>query len=163
MDCEPCSGKGTLEHILSCWTSSWTKPGTTTRFWNASQKPSAAVRLRVNKIKKTKNEELVINSIEQGWKARCTPIEFGCRGFTGSSLYKVLSALGITWMERWRTIAEAAEEKMRWFWIRREKPGGGANATRTEVKVWSTSAGSPGLGLPFKEMNTKNCFNNQRV
>lgn len=35
------------------------------------------------KKKRTKYEELVIDCCKQDWKARCMPIEVGCRGFEG--------------------------------------------------------------------------------
>uniref|UniRef100_A0A3B1JAJ2 Reverse transcriptase domain-containing protein n=1 Tax=Astyanax mexicanus TaxID=7994 RepID=A0A3B1JAJ2_ASTMX len=75
--------------------------------------------------KRTKYEELVIDCRKQGWKAKCMPIEVGCRGFAGQSLYKTLSALGITGMERRRAIKkimEEAEKASRWLWIRRSDP-----------------------------------------
>lgn len=82
--------------------------------------------------KMAKYEELVRDCRKQGWKARCMPIEVGCRGFAGQSLYKALSALGINGVARRRAIkntTEAAEKASRWLWIRRGGPWGGANAT----------------------------------
>ncbi len=86
--------------------------------------------------KRTKYEELVIDCRKQGRKARCMPIEVGCRQFAGQSLYKTLSVLGITGVERRRTIkniTEEAEKASRWLWIRRGDPWGVANATRTQA------------------------------
>lgn len=82
--------------------------------------------------KMAKYEELVIDCRKQGWKARCIPIEVGCRGFAGQSLCKALSALGINGVARRGAVkntTEAAEKASRWLWIRREGPWGGANAT----------------------------------
>lgn len=82
--------------------------------------------------KRTKYDNLVTSCREQGWKARCMPIEVGCRGFVGHSLHKALSTLGITGGARSRAIkniTEAAEKASRWLWIRRGGPWGQANAT----------------------------------
>ena len=71
--------------------------------------------------KRTKYERLVINCREQGWKARCMPIQVGCRGFVGHSLHRALSVRGITGGVRSRDIkntTEAAEKALRWLWIR---------------------------------------------
>ncbi len=59
-----------------------------------------------------------------GWKARCKPIEVGCRGFAGKSLHRVLGLLGICGLHRRRAIKnilEAAEKASRWLWLRREE------------------------------------------
>lgn len=82
--------------------------------------------------KRNKYEELVINCRKQGLKAKCMPIKVACIGFVGQLLYKSLSALGITGMERrkaMKNITEAAEKALRWLWIRRGSPWGGANPT----------------------------------
>ena len=59
--------------------------------------------------KRTKYEHLVINCREQGSKARCMPIEAGCRGFVGHSVHRALGVMGITGGARSRAIAKAAE------------------------------------------------------
>lgn len=82
--------------------------------------------------KMTKYEHLVTDCRAQGWKARCMPIEVGCRGFVGRSLYKAFTALGITGTTRSRAIkniTDAAEKASRWLWIRRGAPWGQASAT----------------------------------
>ena len=46
--------------------------------------------------KKLKYDELVELCKNNGWKAKCTPIEVGCRGFVARSLCKPLSDIGLT-------------------------------------------------------------------
>ena len=58
-------------------------------------------------------------------KARCLPVEVGCRGFAGQSLIRAYTALGITGERRRRAICnntEAAEKASRWLWIKRADP-----------------------------------------
>ena len=57
------------------------------------------------------------------------PIEVGCRGFSGQSLYRAYNTLGINGAKRRRAISntiEAAERASRWFWIKRGDPWGAA-------------------------------------
>jgi len=56
--------------------------------------------------------ELVEECRSNGWRARCKPIEVGCRVFTGQSLCRAYTRLGITGASRRRAIklvTEAAE------------------------------------------------------
>ncbi|XP_038147774.1 uncharacterized protein LOC119787807 [Cyprinodon tularosa] len=72
--------------------------------------------------KRAKYTELVAECRRNGWKARCEPIEVGCRGFAGRSLHRVLGLLGICGLQRRRAtknILEAAEKASRWLWLRR--------------------------------------------
>ena len=60
-----------------------------------------------------KYQELVELCRHRGWRASCYPIEVGCRGFAGSSLYKALGRLGISGARKRKeikVILEAAEK-----------------------------------------------------
>lgn len=60
-----------------------------------------------------------------GWKAKCEPMEVGCRGFAGQSLCKAYNMLGTAGTRRRRAIkeaTEAAEVGSQWLWIRRGDP-----------------------------------------
>ena len=79
--------------------------------------------------KREKYEGLVSNCHRQGWKARCLPVEVGCRGLVGQLLCRAYTVLGITGKRR-RAIynnEEAAEKASRWLWIKR-------------VDLWETAA-----------------------
>ncbi|XP_063050368.1 uncharacterized protein LOC134445223 [Engraulis encrasicolus] len=72
--------------------------------------------------KKAKYLELVDDCRLKGWRARCEPIEVGCRGFPGQSLHRSLRLLGIRGAQErkaTRNICEAAERASRWLWIKR--------------------------------------------
>ncbi|XP_054628013.1 uncharacterized protein LOC129179159 [Dunckerocampus dactyliophorus] len=87
-----------------------------------------------NERKRSKYQELVEQCLRAGWKARCEPIEVGCRGFAGRSLCKVFTLLGITGAAKWKAIKstmEAAERASRWLWIRRSDLW--AHATGTQA------------------------------
>lgn len=89
-----------------------------------------------NERKRAKYQELVEQCQRRGWKARCEPIEVGCRGFAGRSLCKVLSLLGITGVAKRRAIKnimEAAERASRWLWIRRNKEWVSASGTQVRA------------------------------
>jgi len=78
-----------------------------------------------NERKRAKYSDLVEQCRLNGWRARCEPIEVGCRGFAGQSLCRVYSMLGITGASKRRAIkeaTEAAEVASRWLWIRRGDP-----------------------------------------
>ena len=67
-------------------------------------------------------QELVEECRERGWKTFYEPIDVGCRGFSGRSLCKVLSRLGVTGAATKRAIqsaSKAAEKATRCFWIKR--------------------------------------------
>ncbi|XP_073720025.1 uncharacterized protein [Misgurnus anguillicaudatus] len=86
--------------------------------------------------KRAKYECLVNDCHNQGWKARCLPVEVGCRGFAGQSLYRAYTALGITGERRRRAICnstEAAEKASRWLWIKRADPW--TNAARAQAEA----------------------------
>ncbi|KAK0150652.1 hypothetical protein N1851_008245 [Merluccius polli] len=78
-----------------------------------------------NERKRAKYTELVEECRRRGWRARCVPIEVGCRGFAARSLCKVYSLLGITGAHQRKAIkttTEAAEKASRWLWIKRGDP-----------------------------------------
>ncbi|XP_061896860.1 uncharacterized protein LOC133645950 [Entelurus aequoreus] len=86
-----------------------------------------------NERKRSKYQKLVEQCRRGGWRARCEPIEVGCRGFAGRSLCKVFTLLGITGDRKRKAIKttmEAAERASRWLWIRRSELW--ANATGTQ-------------------------------
>ena len=75
--------------------------------------------------KREKYDCLVSDCHRRGWKARCLPVEVGCRGFAGQSLCRAYTSLGITGERRRRAIrnsTEAAERASRWLWIKRADP-----------------------------------------
>ncbi|KAJ8008616.1 hypothetical protein DPEC_G00106730 [Dallia pectoralis] len=75
-----------------------------------------------NERKGAKYAELVEECRNNGWRARCEPIEVGCRGFAGQSLCRAYNILGITGASKRRAIkevTEAAEVASRWLWLRR--------------------------------------------
>ena len=60
-----------------------------------------------------------------GWRARCFPVEVGCRGFAPRSLARAFTSLGIDGERRRRAIrstTEAAERASRWLWLKRGDP-----------------------------------------
>ncbi|XP_053339380.1 uncharacterized protein LOC128510861, partial [Clarias gariepinus] len=75
--------------------------------------------------KKAKYAEIVVECRNKGWKARCEPVEVGCRGFAGQSLPRMFKLLGIKGQlcrRAIKTIIEAAEKASRWLWIRSRDP-----------------------------------------
>lgn len=57
-----------------------------------------------------------------GWRAWNLPVEVGCRGFPGQSLWSALSRLGIKGPSRRRLMAnitKRAETASRWLWLKR--------------------------------------------
>ena len=72
--------------------------------------------------KKAKYLELVEACRLNGWRARCDPIEVGCRGLPGQSLHRTLRLFGIRGLQErkaTKNISEAAEKASRWLWIQR--------------------------------------------
>lgn len=102
--------------------------------------------------KREKYDSLVSNCHRQGWKARCLPVEVGCRSFAGQSLCKACTALSITGERRRGAVynsTEAAEIASRWLWIKRADLW--SSAARAQVEAWSTSARSPERGCLMLE------------
>ena len=78
-----------------------------------------------NERKRAKYSELTAECRSNGWKARCEPVEIGCRGFAGHSLQRVFKLLGVRGLQlrkATKNILEAAEKASRWLWIRRGDP-----------------------------------------
>ena len=78
-----------------------------------------------NERKRAKYTELVEECQNNGWRARCEPIELGWRGFAGQSLCRAYNILGIIRVSKRRAIkevTEATEFTTRWLWIRRGEP-----------------------------------------
>jgi len=72
--------------------------------------------------KKAKYLELVESCRGRGWRARCEPIEVGCRAFLSQSEHRAFGLLGIRGLHERRAtknISEAAEKASRWLWIKR--------------------------------------------
>ncbi|XP_030008310.1 uncharacterized protein LOC115431800 [Sphaeramia orbicularis] len=81
--------------------------------------------------KSGKYQDLLHDCREKGWQAWLFPVEVGCRGFPAQSVWRMLTAIGVTGRERKmaaRRMGEAAERASCWLWSRREelswKPGG---------------------------------------
>ncbi|XP_053183947.1 LOW QUALITY PROTEIN: uncharacterized protein LOC128367182 [Scomber japonicus] len=89
-----------------------------------------------NERKRLKYQELTEECRRRGWKARCEPVEVGCRGFAARSLCKIYTLLGITGAAKRRAIkstVEAAERASRWIWIKRSEKW--ANAAGTQARA----------------------------
>ncbi|XP_056314571.1 uncharacterized protein LOC130229674 [Danio aesculapii] len=70
-----------------------------------------------------KYQSLILESQENGWRAWNLPVEVGCRGFAGQSLWRALGWLGIEGMARKRLVGKVtkeAEVTSRWIWLQRE-------------------------------------------
>ena len=75
-----------------------------------------------NERKKLKYDELVELCKNNGWKAKCTPIEVGSRGCVARSLCKALSDIGLTGSKKMKVInkiIERAERSATWLWLKR--------------------------------------------
>ncbi|KAK0151167.1 hypothetical protein N1851_007647 [Merluccius polli] len=75
--------------------------------------------------KLSKYAGLVSDCHQAGWRARCFPVEVGCRGFAARSLARAFSTLGIEGERKRRAIrstTDAAERASRWLWLKRGEP-----------------------------------------
>ncbi|XP_035688709.1 LOW QUALITY PROTEIN: uncharacterized protein LOC118424272 [Branchiostoma floridae] len=91
-----------------------------------------------NERKRAKYAELVVQSQSNGWRARCVPVEVGCRGFAGQSLAYVLKLLGVRGFrlrKSIRDILEAAEKASRWLWFRRGNRGSHTDTGRGMINL----------------------------
>ncbi|KAJ8332759.1 hypothetical protein SKAU_G00416550 [Synaphobranchus kaupii] len=73
--------------------------------------------------KRAKYSDLAAECREAGWKATICPVEVGCRGFVGSSTFRLLRDLGCTGAGHRRASKELAEEAEKgsfWLWLRRK-------------------------------------------
>ena len=56
------------------------------------------------------------------WSVWCQPVEVGCRGLAGQSVWKTLGLIGVLGKARRDTIrdmSQAAEDGSRWIWHKR--------------------------------------------
>ena len=70
-----------------------------------------------------KGREGNIKSLWKIVKPWCQPVEVGCRGFAGQSVWKTLGLAGVLGKARRDTIkdmCQAAEDGLRWIWHKRE-------------------------------------------
>ena len=77
-----------------------------------------------NERKLVKHQPLIEDCQQRGWKSWCLPVEVGCRGFVGQSLWQALRILGVTGTVRKKMISEVsreAEAASRWVWLKREE------------------------------------------
>lgn len=86
-----------------------------------------------NERKRSNYQELVEQCQGRGWKARCEPIEVGCRGFAGCSLCKVYTLLGIRGLQKGKP--------SRTPWRRQKEPPDGFGSGGA-VGQWDNAAGS---------------------
>ncbi|GAA6088619.1 uncharacterized protein LOC109140547, partial [Tachysurus ichikawai] len=141
--CVLCQRKGTLEHILSCCPRAL---GEGRYHWRHDQvliTIAESIQATINNCWKSKNPKQTICFIRAGEKpersarARCLPVEVGCRDFAGQSLYRAYTELGITGERRRRRAicnsTEAAEKASRWIWIKRADPW--TNAARAQAEA----------------------------
>ena len=71
-----------------------------------------------------KYSELTEQCRTNGWKTWCFPMEVGCRGYPGNSLWRAWKMLGIVGKERQEMVNEAgkrAESASMWIWRRRSE------------------------------------------
>ena len=74
--------------------------------------------------KSAKYQDLLHDCRGKGWQAWLFPVEVGCRGFPAQSVWRMLTAIGVTGRERKtaaRRMGEAAERASCWLWSRREE------------------------------------------
>ena len=77
--------------------------------------------------KLSKYSKLVGDCQQAGWKAKCFPVEVGCRGFAARSLLQTFSSLGLEGVEKRKAVrsaTEAAEKASRWLWLRKGESWG---------------------------------------
>ncbi|XP_069118928.1 uncharacterized protein [Argopecten irradians] len=101
--------------------------------WSSSSKQAVLVELtvpwedRINDAyerKQAKYQDLVSDCQQRGWRMWCLPVEVGCRGFVGQSMWRALRIIGITGIERRRLIGRLcreAEVASMWLWKKREE------------------------------------------
>ena len=74
--------------------------------------------------KKAKYQPLLEDCQDRGWRTWNLPVEVGCRGFVGQSLWRCLGTLGIKGKSRGTAtsgIGEEAEAASRWIWYKRDE------------------------------------------
>ena len=71
--------------------------------------------------KLAKYSDLVEGCQQAGWKAKCFPVEVGCRGFAArspTSAFSKLGLLGAAKSKAVRNATDAAERASRWLWMK---------------------------------------------
>ena len=74
--------------------------------------------------KRTKYDDLKEQCEKAGWSTWCAPIEVGCRGFVGKSVWKMSKLLGIKGTARKklsRLCEETTERASNWIWLKRNE------------------------------------------
>jgi hypothetical protein len=101
--------------------------------WSVSHKCVIIVELTVpweegceeaGERKTSKYADLVRRCREEGWRTWFFTVEVGCRGFPGHSVWKLLTAIGLTGRRKKtaaRKLGEAAERASFWLWHKREE------------------------------------------
>lgn len=77
-----------------------------------------------NERKRTKYDELKTECERAGWKTWCTPIEVGCRGFLGKSIWTMSKLLGIKGNNRKqlsKQCEQTTERASNWIWLKRNE------------------------------------------
>ncbi|KAK0134264.1 Zinc finger BED domain-containing protein 4 [Merluccius polli] len=98
--------------------------------------------------KLSKYAGLVSDCHQAGWRARCFPVEVGCRGFAARSLARAFSTLGIEGERKRRAIrstTDAAERASRWLWLKRGEP-------------WSHALAKNYLSIPATSVSSEHVF-----
>ncbi|XP_069101603.1 uncharacterized protein [Argopecten irradians] len=73
--------------------------------------------------KRAKYEALLTECREQGWHTWNYPVEVGCRGFPAQSVWRMLSALGLSGRTKRTAVqrmAKAAERSSCWVWMKKD-------------------------------------------
>ena len=72
--------------------------------------------------KRLKYDELLESCRAKGWRASCSPIEVGARGFLARSLSKAFTDIGLVGERKrkaLKSISEIADRTANWLWIKR--------------------------------------------
>lgn len=75
-----------------------------------------------NERKREKYQDLVMECEERGWRADLWPVEVGCRGIVGRSVWALMRVLGVVGEKRRKVCEKAGEEAERaslWIWNKR--------------------------------------------
>lgn len=101
--------------------------------WSLSTKQVLVIELTVpweerieeaHERKFLKYSDLQADCKAKGWKSHCFPVEVGCRGFAGQSVWKLFSALGIYGKIRKSAIKDACESAAKasqWIFRKRDE------------------------------------------
>ncbi|XP_069133169.1 uncharacterized protein [Argopecten irradians] len=74
--------------------------------------------------KRLKFQQLVEDCQEQGLRIWCLPVEVGCQGFPGQSLWRTLRLLGVVGAERKKlmgAVSRQVEAASGWIWRKRDE------------------------------------------